>query len=808
MLILMGLTLSAQPGGSNFRTRYEAGTKGGSWGIEQYSDKILRISFRPGGAWTDQLYSDAVVAKPKPFELRRYQHATAKDLELGNWQLLQDSALDQLLIHHDALEDTVRLNFFARSSAAGFQIGLAPNEQIYGGGERAVALNRRGYRFPLYNSPWYGYSEGAESLNFSVPFFLSSRGYALFFDNPSKGFVDIGQSQRSVFEAAFTGGELNVYVIIGDDMDQQLRAFTFLTGRQPLPPRWALGNLVSRFGYTSQQEVLSTVKKMQSAKFPMDAIILDLFWFGDSIKGTLGNLDWVNHSKWPNPKGMIDSLRAQNIKTVLVTEPFVLQGTRNYTAATPSLATDAGGKPYTLTDLYFGKGGLIDLFRKDAQNWFWSKYDAQIKLGVAGWWGDLGEPEKHPSDLYHNLRDQGIGKPVQADLVHNLYGYTWSKMLAVKYRQFYPQQRTFFLNRAGFAGSARFSSFPWTGDVSRSWSGLRAQLPILQGMSVSGMPYIHADAGGFAGGDKDPELYLRWLQFAAFTPIFRPHGTNVGAVDPAAVSIPSEPVFWPEDVQNLARKVVQLRYDLLPYNYTLAYEQTQFGKPLMRPMNFYNYSDSNLNKATDQYMWGDNLLIAPVLYKGATTRRLYLPRGNWYNFFTNQPKRGGQWIEDQVYPDKIPVYVKAGAFIPTRPGLKNTEEYKTRVLVVKHYISASGQYILYDDDGVDPNAYERDNYERIIFQSQEVENGHNIIVQSDDRRYKGGIKKRIIVIDVYGLMQRPVSVKIGGLIVPYQNKYEERPDFKGTLSYWDPMSEVLRVAFEYTGNQQSIQVIY
>jgi hypothetical protein len=128
--------------------------------------------------------------------------------------------------------------------------------------------------------------------------------------------------------------------------------------------------------------------------------------------------------------------------------------------------------------------------------------------------------------------------------------------------------------------------------------------------------------------------------------------------------------------------------------------------------------------------------------------------------------------------------------------------------VVKHYISASGQYIFYDDDGADPNAYERDNYERIIFQSQEVENGHNIIVQSDDRRYKGGIKKRIIVIDVYGLMQRPVSVKIGGLIVPYQNKYEERPDFKGTLSYWDPMSEVLRVAFEYTGNQQSIQVIY
>ncbi|ULQ50987.1 glycoside hydrolase family 31 protein [Flavihumibacter fluvii] len=771
------------------------GTRAGSIILQQYDNRILKITFHPAGERESARFSEAVQGKPGKVS--------------RHWNITKDSARALAVVGHNDLQDSIALEFFGSDGAGGFRIGLAPGEAIYGGGERAIPMNRRGYAFPLYNQPQYGYAEGAEALNYSVPLFLSSRGYALFFDNPAKGYADIGKSDPNVFETGFTGGELNVFLIIGKNIDEQLQAYSQLTGRQPLPPRWVFGNFMSRFGYTSQVQVLQTLQAMQEEKFPVDAVILDLFWFGDSIKGTLGNLDWVNKTAWPDPKGMIDTLKAKNIKTILVTEPFILEGTKNYTESQPYLAVDSVGKPYTLTDFYFGRGGLVDLFRADARNWFWKKYDAQIRLGVAGWWGDLGEPEKHPADIYHNTKDLGHKKLVRSDLVHNLYGYYWSKMLAEKYRELYPKTRLFYLNRAGFAGSQRYGVFPWTGDVSRSWSGLRAQLPLLQGMSISGVPYIHSDAGGFAGGDNDAELYTRWIQFATFTPVFRPHGTNVGVVDPAAVSIPSEPVYWPDSVKKIARKFVQLRYDLLPYNYTLAYDQSVFGKPLIRPMNYYDYTDSNLNKASDQYMWGDAILVAPVLEKGATTRKLYLPKGDWYNFFTNQRRQGGEWIEEKLYADKIPVYVKAGSFVPTRPGLDNTEEYKTRLVVLKHYVSRDpGEYMLYDDDGTDPRALEMDNYERIFLHAEQEKTGLAITVKSGDRRYKGRVIKKFVLLEVIGLRSEPTVVKVDGFIAPMRNRLEALDGAKGNMSFWDPVNGKVFVLFEYTSKEQRLNINY
>jgi oligosaccharide 4-alpha-D-glucosyltransferase len=290
------------------------------------------------------------------------------------------------------------------------------------------------------------------------------------------------------------------------------------------------------------------------------------------------------------------------------------------------------GKPFVLTDFYFGDGGLLDIFRKDAQSWFWSKYKKQILNGVAGWWGDLGEPEKHPSAIHHNLKDLGFKRRFNADEVHNIYGHYWNKMLYEKYAQEYPATRLFHLQRSGYAGSPRYSVFPWTGDVSRSWDGLKGQLPLLISMSMSGVPYIHSDAGGFAGGEGDPELYTRWMQFAVFTPIYRPHGTALGDLEPTVKDIPSEAALYPDPYKSIVRNSIQLRYQLLPYNYTLAYEQTKWGKPLIRPLFYNNSLDSNLYKTDNQYMWGDHFIIAPVIEKGATTRNLYLPEGLWYDF--------------------------------------------------------------------------------------------------------------------------------------------------------------------------------
>jgi len=233
--------------------------------------------------------------------------------------------------------------------------------------------------------------------------------------------------------------------------------------------------------------------------------------------------------------------------------------------------------------------------------------------------------------MLHNAKDEGVDRMLGADEVHNIYGHYWNKRLYEHYAKDYSNTRLFHLNRSGFAGSQRFSIFPWTGDVSRTWSGLRAQLNILLGMSMSGIPYVHSDAGGFAGGEGDNELYVRWLQMTAFTPIFRPHGTALYELEPGNFSFPSEAALIDEPYRPYARDIIKMRYSFLPYNYTLAYEQTKYGKPLMAPLYYHFPHDNEAVNIQDEFMWGEDILVAPITTKNATERKVYLPEGKWYD---------------------------------------------------------------------------------------------------------------------------------------------------------------------------------
>lgn len=703
--------------------------KEGEWTFQSYAVPVIKTTFRPTGYTRGEQVSDAVIVKPQPLTTK-ITVATAQTVELEN----NTSIIIQRdkLYYRTGREVKVKsASFFTQGDNNGFRFQLSDHEKFFGGGERALPMDRRGYRFNLYNMATYGYGLGADNLNFSVPVLISSNGYALFFDNPSKGYFDIGLTDKNLLEAGFQSGELTFYVVFGKNMDEILSNYTAITGRQPLPPRWALGNFVSRFGYRSEEQVQQVVKKMRDNKFPMDGLIFDLFWFGDNIKGTLGNFDWGSTTQWPNPKLMIENFRVKdNLKTVLITEPFILQGSKNYTEATPLLAVDAAGKPYNFTDLYFGNGGLVDIFRKPAQDWFWKYYKKQIGNGVAGWWSDLGEPEKHPNEVLHNLKDYGVNRLMSADEVHNVYGHYWSKMLFEKYRDDYPSTRLFHLNRAGFAGSQRYSVFPWTGDVARNWSGLKSQFPVLLGMSASGLPYVHSDAGGFAMADQaDAELYTRWLQFAAFTPIFRPHGTALEDYDKTIKNIPSEPALWDEPTRSIVRNYINLRYQLLPYNYTLSYEQAVLGKPLMRPLYYYSFADADAFKAEDQYYWGDNLLVAPVTNQGATARMLYLPEGKWYNFYDNTLLNGKQWLNQPVDINRMPLFVKAGGFIPLwqADSIKSVETYNSKDISLLYYPSETASaYTFYDDDGTSTRTLEKADYELITFTG--VAQGGNISI--------------------------------------------------------------------------------
>ncbi|MBC7641099.1 MAG: DUF4968 domain-containing protein, partial [Flavobacterium sp.] len=462
-----------------------------------------------------------------------------------------------------------KTGYIKKDSTEVLEFNLDKTEVLYGGGARAVGMNRRGNRLQLYNRASYGYETRAELMNFSMPIVMSSKIYAVHFDNSSIGYLDLDSKKDNSLSYETISGRKTYQVITGDSWSELIANYTDLTGKQPLPARWTLGNFSSRFGYHSQEEVEKTIRKFEENKIPVDAIILDLYWFGKTIKDTMGNLEWDNDN-FPNPTKMMSDLNTKNIKTVLITEPFVLSTSSKWQEAVDKkvLAVDKDGSPSKF-DFYFGNTAIIDIFKPEGKIWFWNIYKNLINQGCGGLWGDLGEPEVFPS--------KAITAGGKADDVHNIYGHNWAKLIQENYKKDFPNVRPFILMRAGSSGSQRFGMVPWSGDVNRSWGGLQSQTEIALQMGMQGMGYMHSDLGGFAGDYFDNELYIRWLQYGVFNPIFRPH---------AQEEVASEAVYKDIVTREKAKKIIELRYQMLPYNYTLSFENNQTGMPLMRPMLF------------------------------------------------------------------------------------------------------------------------------------------------------------------------------------------------------------------------------
>jgi oligosaccharide 4-alpha-D-glucosyltransferase len=678
--------------------------------IEPFNSTTIKVQHFPNSVGASSP-SDAVILAPQPV------HSVASDDDA--WVKLMTDSLTVLVhknpvyvafvYHYDTILQEEK-GYFRRDDTDGLRFKMADHERFFGLGERANALNLRGSSYNLYNRPKYGYEIGAKNLNYSIPLVVSTNHYLMLFDNPQKGYVDLGENDPGIMEWGVIGGPMQYYLVVGSDFKTISHEYATLTGFQPLPPFWALGNLQSRMGYKSQVETDSIVHLMQKEDFPIDAVILDFYWFGDSIMGTLGRLNWYKPN-WPDPKQMIDGFKLWGIKTILITEPYIIDTLKNFkiTSELGLLARDSTGNTYVNDQFYFGSAGLIDIFNPQAADWFWKQYKPQIEMGVAGWWGDLGEPENHPADQYHVF-----GK---ADEVHNIYGHYWHKKLFEQYRKDYPDTRLFNLNRAGYAGSQRYSIFPWTGDVSRSWGGLQAQLPLMIHMSLSGLPFIHSDAGGFAQGTRDEELYTRWLQMACFSPILRPHGSG----------IPSEPVYFNDTTRQVVRDFMHLRYSLLPYIYTLTFESHTLGYPIVRPL-FYEFpGDTNAYNIEDEYMFGPDFLIAPILKPDLKTRQVYLPKGDfWYDFWSNLRVTGGQNIDVPVDIQTIPIFVRAGSFITKASPVNTTNDICTQYLKVDYYLNSYANMdsgFVYLDDGALFDAYEKGEYHLMKFRANQQENG-------------------------------------------------------------------------------------
>jgi alpha-glucosidase (family GH31 glycosyl hydrolase) len=694
-------------------------TNDGAYRIIFYNDFVVETTFIPKGETFDQK-SHAVVLKPvkldamahtsngvtsvisdgiavsiqhKPFQISYSFDGKELISEKLGYQKEKHQPMD--LVKDNIVTDSIETISF----------NLKKDEALYGTGARALGMNRRGNRLPLYNRAHYGYGERSELLNFTLPMVVSSDMYIIHFDNAPIGYIDLDSKKDNTLKYETISGRKTYQIIAGDSWLDVLDNYTDLTGKQPMPPRWALGNFASRFGYRSQQETENTIAKFKEDLIPVDAVILDLYWFGKTVKGTMGNLA-VYKDSFPDMEGMIEKLNQQNVKTVLITEPFILTTSDRWQEAVENdvLAKDASGKPHTY-DFYFGNTGIIDVYSEKGEEWFWERYKEIIDMGVAGIWGDLGEPEVHPSTVMHATGT--------ADEVHNIYGHDWARLVYEGYQRDYPETRPFILMRAGYSGSQRYGLIPWSGDVSRGWGGLQSQPEISLQMGMQGIGYMHSDLGGFAGANLDDELYARWLQYGVFQPIYRPH---------AQEDVPSEPVFRSKKAKALAKEAIELRYQLLPYNYNLAYQNSHEGAPLMRPLIFEEPSKSQLHSLSSTYLWGRDFLISPVLKSGAKEQEVYFPAtSDWFDFYTGEKVQGGQTKMVSLKENSIPTYVRSGAFILMTDITQSTDEYDGTNLEVHYYHDSDvieSERTYYNDDGKTPNSFEKEKYEILEFEAE------------------------------------------------------------------------------------------
>lgn len=672
------------------------------------------------------------------------------------------------------------------SHGVSLSFALSDDEKLYGGGQRVLGMDRRGNAMPLYNKAHYGYTTSSNQMYFGLSAVMSSKHYSVLFDNTASGELDMGSSTPDELLFSAKGGRASYIMVLGESLSDTVKSTVAITGKQPLPPRWLLGNFASRFGYKSQDEVMNVVDAFNKQDIPVDAVVLDLYWFGKDIKGHMGNLSW-DTATFPEPEKMISELREQAVKTVLITEPFILTTSKQWDSAVENnaLAQNDQGTPYTF-DFYFGNTGLVDVFSEAGQDWFWQYYEKLAAQGVAGWWGDLGEPEVHPDDIQHAWSEAGLGnQTVSGTEVHNGYGHQWAKTVYNNLTELQSDTRPFVLMRSGFLGSQRYGMVPWTGDVSRSWGGLKPQVELALQMSVFGLAYTHSDLGGFAGGDTfDAELYTRWLQFGTFSPVFRPHAQD---------NIAPEPVFHDDPVKSIAREFIQLRYDMLPYNYSLAFENALFGTPLMRPLAMV-FNENKWFESAKSYMWGDALLVSPVTQPNQQTWAVELPPGIWFDFFSSAKYQGGKTVDYPLTQDNFPVWVKAGSFMPMSEGLSRTEHFDARELEMHYWHDhsvTSSSYTYYEDDGKSPNSVEKGLYTTLQLNASVDESADLTLTLDSQGSYIGMPQQRNITYVVHGLTERPQKVLVDGAPAP---------------ATWSEKGKTLSLAFT-CDYQQSVEIV-
>ena len=584
---------------------------------------------------------------------------------------------------------------------------LRDDEQVYGFGEKTGSLNKRGrqlggYSYTMWNSDTYAYGPDTDPIYVSVPFYLVLRGgrtYGVFLDNTFRSNFDVGHTSPGLLSFGAEGGELDYYVIYGPDPKRVIQRYTDMTGHMPLPPRWALGYHQCRYSYYPESRVRFIARNFRERQIPADVIWLDIH-YQDGYKP----FTW-DRQRFPDPAALVDDLRRDGFHIV----PIVDAHPKKETGYVPYDTGTAGdqwvknpdGSVYVApvwpsqAERNPGPSVFPDFSKPAAREWWGSLYKMFTDIGITGIWNDMNEPavfETPTGTMPLDVRHFGDGQPTDHREIHNVYGLLNTQATYEGLRRLRPNARPFVLSRASFAGGQRYSAF-WPGDNVSTWEHFRATIPILTGMGLSGLPFVGSDIGGFAGAPS-AELYTRWLQAGVFYPFMRTH-TTIGTPD-------QEPWSYGTVHESINRAAIELRYELLPHLYNVLAESSATGLPAMRPLVLEYPDDRRTWGLDDEFMLGRDLLLAPVLQEGQREREIYLPKGEWFDFWTGRRYEGGPSglvARIRVTLESIPIFVRGGGFVFRQPVVQHTGEMAGTPLEVQVFPASSSDATLYEDDG-------------------------------------------------------------------------------------------------------------
>ena len=603
----------------------------------------------------------------------------------------------------------------------------ASYESFYGLGQHQAGVwNYRGEAVDI----------SQDNTNISIPFVLSTNGYGIFWNNPSRSRFN-NRFLNSLYLSSEVADVMDYYFLYGPEFDQLIAGYRELTGQVPMFGKWAYGFWQCKNKYNTQQELLAVAHKYRDLHIPVDDIVQDWFWWvtmGDPV---------FDKTRYPDPKAMVDDLHRSNFHLMISFWPYFRPGSKTY----EDMDRHGFFIAKTATSGFHPAGqALYDAFNPEARKYYWNLLNENLfKIGVDAWWLDTTEPETEDREaniLVTNQTFLGSGARYA-----NLFPLMTTTGVYQGQRSESDQKRVFILSRSAFAGAQRNAVTVWSGDINSDWIFFKKQIPAGLNYSVSGLPYWTTDIGGFVSGDPDDpayrELFVRWFQFGTFNPILRVHGTRKNGQN--------ELWSYGPDAQQILTEFDTLRYRLLPYIYSLAWMTTNQAYTPMRPLVMDFRTDIEAANIGDQFLFGPAFLVSPVTEPGVNRRRLYLPAGKWYDFWSGGAVEGPRRLDAAAPLERLPLYMRAGSIVPLGPALEWSQEKPEDPIEIRVYPGADGEFTLYEDENDNYN-YEKGVYATI---SLSWDDARQVLTIGDRQgKFPGMLKNRtfhvVVVRDQHG----------------------------------------------------------